>query len=165
MVQPKFQFTVELKPTLGARHATRFPDDNSIGIKLVQKDKKTNRYELRIFVSEAVAKKAQMKMGGLVMAQLSDCSKALRVLWTDAKSPQFKGYSMRPQGTWQGVDKRKKLEGQIMSFNAIIAVPASKINTTKTKPFEVQYVKVLDARKGQFTVDINGIGLYSVSTK
>ena len=99
------------------------------------------------------------------MAQLSDCSKALRLLWTDSKAPQFKGYAMRPLGTWLNAQERKKFIGKIMPFTAIIAVPSSKINIKKTAPFELAYVPVMDCRKGQFTADISSLTLFSVSTK
>ena len=162
---PNFKFTVDLKPTLGARHGTRFPNDNCVGLKLVNKDKARNVFELRIFVPEAIAKKAQMKMGGIVMGQISDCSKALRILWSDSKNPQFKGYAMRQVGTWMKAKEREKMHGQIHPFSANIAVPSSKINISKTKAFDIAYPDVLDARKGQFTVDIAKLSLISIATK
>ena len=139
-------FNTELSMTYGNR-CTVFPDENSVGISLGLKDATKGRYEIRLHISETTSKKCGFHAQGKIIAQVSDCSSAMRVLFDDTGSPDFRGYSLRPVGGWQKEKAARKMLGVPMVFNSYVSIKAHQLNLVRTKIFKITYVPLLETKK------------------
>ena len=155
----ELQFNTELSMTYGNR-ASGFPDENLVGVSLGLKDAAKGRYEIRLHISEVTSKKCGLHAQGKIIAQISDCSSAMRILFDDSASPDFKGYSLRPVGGWQKEKAARKMLGVPMIFNSYITIKAAQLNLTRTKLFKMEYVPLLEIKKNSFIVDISSLPFY-----
>lgn len=149
----RFNFDTVLKPTRNIG-SLKFPDDSSIGIKLSEKNDAQGDYSLEIRISEPLANKYKMKIGGQVIAALSACSNAVRIVYNDTKDLDFNGYTLRPLGTYKNAEEKRKMNGKMVAFVFTATIKKDYIDKNKTKPFKTTYVPVLFGKNTQFVVDI-----------
>lgn len=150
-------FTVELKSTYAMR--PRFPSDDVVGVSMSRPDKKKDNYRLKILIPEAACKKALIKPLGFVMANISECSNGLQILYEEEQGSNFKGYAVRTLGAYlnqEGIKaKQKENKHPYMPLFAELTIPFSLLDMKRSQPFSNKFSKIIAIGKHNMVVDIS----------
>lgn len=156
------KFNVELAPSI--QRAASFPNEHCTGITLTRPDEKKRVYKLRISLSKTVCAEAQIKPTGFIIARISDCSKAIQILYQDKQGDKFTGYILRPTGTYKNretLEKQMKASGEkYMQCYAELAISFDELDTKKTSKFSIDYFDNLHVAKHLVIADITKARLY-----